>query len=100
MQERKTDRGATHVPADEGRSYWLGTELHTFKAVGEDTGWTFALEELRAHTQRSWTAAVRSRRVPDLSSTCLKAASTCTGTRETRRPWWLLAPAGVPAPPE
>jgi len=48
MQEGKTDRGATHVPAGEGRSFWLGTDLHTFKTVGEDTNGAFALEELTA----------------------------------------------------
>jgi quercetin dioxygenase-like cupin family protein len=51
MQEGKTDRGATHVPADEGKSFWLITDLHTFKAVGEDTGGAFALLETTAYTQ-------------------------------------------------
>ena len=49
MQEEKTSRSAVHVPADEGRSFWLFTDLHTFKAVSEDTGGAFALEELTAH---------------------------------------------------
>jgi mannose-6-phosphate isomerase-like protein (cupin superfamily) len=51
MQERKTDRGATHVPPDGGKSFWLATDLHTFKAVGEDTGGAYALSELTAHTE-------------------------------------------------
>ena len=51
MQVEKTDRSAGHVPADEGRSFWLLTDLHTFKAMGEDTGGAFALSELTACTQ-------------------------------------------------
>jgi quercetin dioxygenase-like cupin family protein len=51
MQEGKRDQGATHVPPDGGKSFWLLTDLHTFKVVGEDTGGAFALEELMAHTQ-------------------------------------------------
>jgi quercetin dioxygenase-like cupin family protein len=50
MQER-TDRGATYVPAGEGRSYWLATDLHSFKVTGDDTGGAFALSELTALTQ-------------------------------------------------
>lgn len=49
MQEEKTNRSTTHVPANEGRSYWLTTDLHTFKVVGEDTGGAFSLSELTAH---------------------------------------------------
>ena len=51
MQEGRADQSATHVPAGEGRSYWLATDLHTFKVAGEDTGGAFALSELTAHTQ-------------------------------------------------
>jgi quercetin dioxygenase-like cupin family protein len=51
MQEEKTDRGTTHVPADGGRSFWLATDLQTFKAVGAETGGAFALSELTAHPQ-------------------------------------------------
>jgi hypothetical protein len=43
MQEEEMDRSATHVPTDVGGSYWLVTDLHTFKKVGEDTGEAFAL---------------------------------------------------------
>ena len=50
MQESKT-RSATHVPATGGRSFWLTTDLHTFKAVGEDTGGAFALSELTARPE-------------------------------------------------
>jgi len=48
---QRTDRSATRVPADEGRSFWLVTDLHTFKVVGKDTGGAFALSELTAYTQ-------------------------------------------------
>ncbi len=51
MQEAKTGQSATHLPADEGRSYWLFTDLYTFKAVGEETGEAFALAELTAYTR-------------------------------------------------
>ncbi len=51
MQEGKTDQGVAHVPAGEGRSYWLATDLHNFKVTGEDTSGAFALSELTAHTQ-------------------------------------------------
>jgi quercetin dioxygenase-like cupin family protein len=51
MQERKIDGGATHVPPDGGKSFWLFTDLHTFKVVGEDTGGVFALEELTSYTR-------------------------------------------------
>jgi mannose-6-phosphate isomerase-like protein (cupin superfamily) len=51
MKEGMTDQSATHVPADEGRSFWLFTDLYTFKAVGEDTAEAFALMELTAYTQ-------------------------------------------------
>lgn len=49
MQEGTKDRGATHVPANEGSAYWLTTDLHVFKVVGEDTGGAYALSELTAH---------------------------------------------------
>lgn len=51
MQESNTHRSATHVPPGEGRSYWLATDLLTFKVVGEDTGGAFALAELTARPE-------------------------------------------------
>ncbi len=51
MQESKADRRVTHVLADEGRAFWLATDLHVFKATGEETGGAFALSELIAHPQ-------------------------------------------------
>ena len=51
MQEGRADQSVTHVHEGEGKSFWLATDLHTFKVVGEDTGGAFALSELTAHTQ-------------------------------------------------
>jgi quercetin dioxygenase-like cupin family protein len=51
MEEGKTDRGAAHVPPNEGRSFWLATDLHVLKAVGEDTAGAFALSELTAQPE-------------------------------------------------
>jgi quercetin dioxygenase-like cupin family protein len=51
MREGVKDRGANHVPAGQGGSYWLGTDLQAFKAVGDDTGGAFALSKLTAHPQ-------------------------------------------------
>lgn len=51
MRRDKADQNTVYVPASERRSFWLATDLHTFMAVGEDTGGAFALSELTAHTQ-------------------------------------------------
>jgi quercetin dioxygenase-like cupin family protein len=51
MQEGRMDQDFAHVPPDGGRSFWLGTDLHTFKAVGAETNGAFALEELTTHTE-------------------------------------------------
>lgn len=48
MQERSTDRGTTRLHPGQGGSFWLATDLHTFKATAEDTGGAFALSELTA----------------------------------------------------
>jgi hypothetical protein len=52
MKEGMTDQSATHVPADEGRSFWLFTDLYTFKAVGEDTAEAFELVKFQAEERR------------------------------------------------
>jgi mannose-6-phosphate isomerase-like protein (cupin superfamily) len=49
--EDKADQNVPRVPPGEGRSFWLATDLHTFKVVGKDTGGAFSLEELTAYTQ-------------------------------------------------
>lgn len=51
MQERSTNQWATRLHPGEGRSFWLATDLHTFKAVGEDTGGAFALSLLTAQPE-------------------------------------------------
>jgi len=53
MQEGMTGQSATHVPADEGRSFWLFTDLFTIKAADEDTGEAFALSEQTFYTRFS-----------------------------------------------
>src|SRR6266581_4475543 len=40
--------GGVHLAAGEGKSFWLLTDLHTFKAVGSDTGGAFTVAELTA----------------------------------------------------
>lgn len=37
-----------HLPPGEGKAFWLAADLHTFKAVGEDTGGAFTLVEITA----------------------------------------------------
>jgi quercetin dioxygenase-like cupin family protein len=49
MQGGTKDRGATHVRANEGSSYWLANDLHVFEVVGENTGGAYAPSELTAH---------------------------------------------------
>ncbi len=44
--ENRSDQGAMHVPSGGGRSFWLAADLHTFKAVGEDTNGAYALAAL------------------------------------------------------
>jgi quercetin dioxygenase-like cupin family protein len=51
MPENKADQGVGCVSPGEGSSFWLATDLHTFKAVGEETGGAFSLSELTAHPQ-------------------------------------------------
>lgn len=53
MQEGMTGQSATHVPADEGSSFWLFTDLFTIKAADEDTGEVFTLSEQTAYTRFS-----------------------------------------------
>jgi quercetin dioxygenase-like cupin family protein len=47
----RAEYNATHVPPDKGKSFWLATDLHAFKVVGEDTNGEFSLAELTAYTQ-------------------------------------------------
>jgi mannose-6-phosphate isomerase-like protein (cupin superfamily) len=41
-------KGGVHQGKGQGTSYWLLTDLHTFKVVGDDTNGAFALAELSA----------------------------------------------------
>jgi quercetin dioxygenase-like cupin family protein len=49
--EDKANQSAAHVSPGEGSSFWLTTDLHTFKAVGEGTNGAFALAELTSQPQ-------------------------------------------------
>ena len=93
-------KGVTHVPTSEGKTVWMvGTDLITFKATTETTGGSYALfdslvlpgggppphihhredESFYAYWKESssfWTGTTGPRRVPDLSSTSLKAPCT------------------------
>ena len=41
-------QGGVHLGKGEGKSFWLLTDLHTFKVVGDDTGGAFTVAELTA----------------------------------------------------
>jgi quercetin dioxygenase-like cupin family protein len=47
----RADQDFAHVPPEGGRSFWLGTDLHTLKAAGAETNGAFALEELTAYPE-------------------------------------------------
>src|SRR5439155_3166200 len=40
--------GCVHLGRGEGKSFWLLTDLHTFKVVGDDTNGAFTVAELTA----------------------------------------------------
>src|SRR5436309_12661685 len=40
--------GGVHLGRGEGKSFWLLTDLHTFKVVGDDTNGAFTVAELSA----------------------------------------------------
>jgi quercetin dioxygenase-like cupin family protein len=46
-QQSSTERGI-HLGSGEGKSFWLLTDLHTFKVVGDDTNGAFTVAELTA----------------------------------------------------
>ncbi len=48
MSDSSLPQGGVHLEKGKGRSFWLLTDLHTFKVVGEDTNGAFALAELTA----------------------------------------------------
>ena len=48
MSESSLPQGAVHQAKGGGTSFWLMTDLHTFKVVGADTDGAFAVAELTA----------------------------------------------------
>ena len=48
MSQPSLTQGGVHRGPGEGKSFWLLTDLHTFKVVGEDTGGAFTVAELTA----------------------------------------------------
>jgi len=48
MSHEPLAQGGVHLGKGEGQSFWLLTDLHTFKVVGEDTGGAFTVAELIA----------------------------------------------------
>jgi quercetin dioxygenase-like cupin family protein len=48
MAEPSLPRGGVQIGPGKGNSFWLLTDLHTFKVVGEDTNGAFTVAELTA----------------------------------------------------
>ena len=48
MSQPSLAQGGVHVSKGEGKSFWLLTDLHTFKVVGDDTNGALAVAELTA----------------------------------------------------
>jgi quercetin dioxygenase-like cupin family protein len=48
MSQRSLTEGAVHLDKGEGKSFWLLTDLHTFKLLGDDTGGALTVAELTA----------------------------------------------------
>ena len=48
MSQASLLQGGVHVGRGEGKSFWLLTDLHTFKVVGDDTNGAFTVAELTA----------------------------------------------------
>ena len=48
MSQPSLTQGGVHLASGEGKSFWLLTDLHTFKAVGDDTNGAFTVAELTA----------------------------------------------------
>src|SRR5256885_14432496 len=48
MSQPSLAQGGVHLGKGEGRSFWLLTDLHTFKVVGDDTNGAFTVAELTA----------------------------------------------------
>ncbi len=48
MSQASLTQGGVHVGRREGKCFWLLTDLHTFKVVGDDTNGAFTVAELTA----------------------------------------------------
>lgn len=48
MTESSLTQGGIHLGRGQGKSFWLLTDLHTFKAVGAETNGAFTVAELTA----------------------------------------------------
>ena len=48
MSQASLTQGGVHVGRGKGNSFWLLTDLHTFKVVGDDTNGAFTVAELTA----------------------------------------------------
>jgi quercetin dioxygenase-like cupin family protein len=48
VSHRSLPERGVHLDKSEGQSFWLLTDLHTFKVVGEDTNGAFTVAELTA----------------------------------------------------
>jgi quercetin dioxygenase-like cupin family protein len=48
MTQSSSTPGGIHLGPGQGKSFWLLTDLHTFKAVGTDTNGALAVAELTA----------------------------------------------------
>src|ERR1043166_8972157 len=51
MTSAQRTQGGVHLGKGEGKSFWLLTDLHTFKIVGDDTNGAFTVTELTAGPQ-------------------------------------------------
>ena len=48
MSQPSSTQGAIHLGNGEGKAFWLLTDLHTFKIVGDETNGAFTVAELTA----------------------------------------------------
>jgi len=51
VSQASLTQGGVHVGRGEGKSFWLLTDLHTFKVVGDDTNGAFTVAELTAGSE-------------------------------------------------
>lgn len=51
MSPSSLAQGGVHLGGGEGKSFWLLTDLHTFKIVGDDTNGAYTVAELTAGSE-------------------------------------------------